>query len=65
MSRTYVVTGAGSGIGKTTAELLRAQGQTVIGVDLRGSDIDGDDVWAWSDPAVGAYFASLSGGAPE
>jgi hypothetical protein len=39
MSRTMVVTGAASGIGKTTAELLRSNGDTVIGVDLAGSDI--------------------------
>lgn len=42
MARTYIVTGAGSGIGKKTAELLREQGNTVVGVDLRGADVDGD-----------------------
>lgn len=42
MSRTYVITGAASGIGKTTAELLRADGHTVIGVDLAGVEVDGD-----------------------
>ena len=42
MARTIVVTGAGSGIGKASAELLRAQGATVIGVDLRGADLDVD-----------------------
>jgi NAD(P)-dependent dehydrogenase (short-subunit alcohol dehydrogenase family) len=41
-TRTYVVTGAASGIGKATAELLRSQGQTVIGVDLRDTDITVD-----------------------
>ena len=42
MARTYVITGAGSGIGKATADLLREQGQTVIGVDLRGAEVEGD-----------------------
>ncbi len=35
MSRTYVVTGAASGIGAVTAKLLLEQGHRVIGVDLR------------------------------
>lgn len=42
MSRTYVITGAASGIGRAAAELLTSQGHRVIGVDLRGSDIDLD-----------------------
>lgn len=42
MSRTYVVTGSGSGIGKATARLLREQGHTVIGVDLKNAEISGD-----------------------
>ncbi|MGX1751166.1 SDR family oxidoreductase [Glutamicibacter protophormiae] len=40
--RTYIVTGAGSGIGMATAELLRERGQKVIGVDLRGAEITAD-----------------------
>ena len=34
MIRTYVITGAASGIGKATAELLVERGQRVIGVGI-------------------------------
>ncbi|WP_125613139.1 SDR family oxidoreductase [Specibacter cremeus] len=40
--RSYVVTGAGSGIGAATAALLRERGETVIGVDLRGAEVEAD-----------------------
>ncbi|MEO0030255.1 MAG: hypothetical protein RIS94_13 [Pseudomonadota bacterium] len=42
MSRTIVITGAASGIGKATADICRAAGDTVIGVDLSGTDISAD-----------------------
>ena len=42
MSRTIVVTGSASGIGRATAALCRKAGQTVIGVDLRDADIEAD-----------------------
>jgi NAD(P)-dependent dehydrogenase (short-subunit alcohol dehydrogenase family) len=42
MSRTYVVTGAASGIGKATTERLRADGHTVVGVDLKDTDVTVD-----------------------
>lgn len=42
MSRTYVVTGAGSGIGQATAALLRERGQTVVGVDIKGAEVTAD-----------------------
>ena len=42
MARTYVITGAGSGIGAATARILREQGQTVVGVDLKNSDVTAD-----------------------
>jgi len=40
--RSYIVTGAASGIGKATKELLEERGHAVIGVDLHGTDIDAD-----------------------
>lgn len=42
MSRIVVVTGAGSGIGAICAKILRDQGNEVIGLDLKGSDIEVD-----------------------
>lgn len=42
MSRTYIITGSGSGIGASTAALLRERGETVIGVDLRGAEVEAD-----------------------
>lgn len=40
--KTYVVSGAASGIGAATAELLRGQGHRVITVDLRDADVTAD-----------------------
>jgi NAD(P)-dependent dehydrogenase (short-subunit alcohol dehydrogenase family) len=42
MTRFSVVTGAASGIGRATVQLLRSRGEQVIGVDLRGADILAD-----------------------
>lgn len=39
---TYVVTGAASGIGRATSQILSSRGHRVVGVDLRGSDVDAD-----------------------
>ncbi|WP_306322223.1 MULTISPECIES: SDR family oxidoreductase [unclassified Streptomyces] len=39
---TIAVTGAGSGMGATLTERLRAQGHTVIGVDLKNADVTAD-----------------------
>ena len=42
MSRTYVVTGAGSGIGAATYWLLKERGNVVVGVDLKEADVFAD-----------------------
>lgn len=42
MQKTYVVTGAASGIGAATTERLRADGHTVITVDRAGAEINAD-----------------------
>ncbi|MBC9926160.1 MULTISPECIES: SDR family oxidoreductase [unclassified Leucobacter] len=42
MARTVVITGSASGIGAATAELVRARGDRVIGIDLRGADVEAD-----------------------
>ena len=42
MSRTYVVTGGGSGIGLKTKELLLAAGENVVTVDIQNADVIAD-----------------------
>ena len=42
MSRTYVITGSASGIGAATAQLLGERGHRVVGVDIRGADVNVD-----------------------
>ena len=62
MARTIVVTGAASGIGKTTAELLRERGDTIIGVDLRDSDVNVDLTTDAGRTELVAKVRELSGG---
>ena len=62
MIRTTVITGAASGIGKATAERLRADGQTVIGVDLRDADITADLSTAEGRAALVEQVTARSGG---
>ena len=40
--RINVITGARSGMGKATLELLRSRGERVLGIDLRDSDVNAD-----------------------
>lgn len=42
MARTAIITGAASGIGRATKQLLDERGYRTVGVDLAGSDVDGD-----------------------
>jgi NAD(P)-dependent dehydrogenase (short-subunit alcohol dehydrogenase family) len=62
MTRTYVVTGSASGIGKATTELLRSQGNTVIGVDLRGAEVNTDLSTAEGRAALVSEVTEKSGG---
>lgn len=62
MSRTYVITGAASGIGRTAAEILTARGERVIGVDLQGVDVSGDLSTPEGRLAAAEEAARLAGG---
>lgn len=62
MTRTYVVTGAASGIGKATKTLLESKGDTVIGVDIAGSDVNVDLSTAQGREAMISEVTKLSGG---
>jgi NAD(P)-dependent dehydrogenase (short-subunit alcohol dehydrogenase family) len=63
MPRTYVVTGAASGIGKATRELLLERGNSVIGVDIKDADINVDLSTAAGRAALVTEVAAASGGA--
>jgi NAD(P)-dependent dehydrogenase (short-subunit alcohol dehydrogenase family) len=62
MSRTYVITGAASGIGKATAELLVERGNRVIGVDIHDADVVVDLSTAEGRLELVAKVTELSGG---
>lgn len=62
MSRTYVVTGSASGIGAATAELLRTLGHTVIGVDLKNAEVEGDLSSAAGRAAAAEEAIRIAGG---
>ena len=60
--RTYVVTGAASGIGAATAAWLRQAAGRVIGADLRDADVIADLTTAEGRAALVEGAARLSGG---
>jgi NAD(P)-dependent dehydrogenase (short-subunit alcohol dehydrogenase family) len=62
MSRTYVVTGSASGIGKATAELLLEQGHRVIGTDVRDAEVVADLSTASGRGALIEEVSRISGG---
>jgi NAD(P)-dependent dehydrogenase (short-subunit alcohol dehydrogenase family) len=62
MERTYVVTGAASGIGAATARLLRGQGHRVVACDLHDADVIADLATAEGRAALIDGVARLSGG---
>jgi NAD(P)-dependent dehydrogenase (short-subunit alcohol dehydrogenase family) len=62
MTRTYVVTGAASGIGQATTALLTERGHRVIGVDLHDADVTVDLSTAGGRESLVARVAELSGG---
>jgi NAD(P)-dependent dehydrogenase (short-subunit alcohol dehydrogenase family) len=63
MSRTVVITGSASGIGKATAELLGDRGYRVIGVDIAHADVEVDLSTADGRAALVSGVADISGGA--
>jgi len=77
MNRTYVVTGAASGIGAATAYCLRERGGRVVACDLHDADVVGDlttaegrsalveGVKRLSGGSVDAIIANAGGGPPE
>ncbi|MYR44951.1 SDR family oxidoreductase [Streptomyces sp. SID5910] len=62
MTRTYLVTGAASGIGRATADLLRARGHAVIGADMADGDITADLSTADGRTELAARARELTGG---
>ena len=76
MERTYVVTGAASGIGAATSAMLKVAGHKVIGVDIHNTDVTADlstalgrhqaaqDVINKADSSIDAVIACAGLGTP-
>lgn len=62
MTRTYLVTGSASGIGRAAAAKLTADGHRVIGVDLKNADIEADLSTPDGRSALVERATDLSGG---
>lgn len=62
MSRTVVVTGAGSGIGRALTDLLRDRGDRVVGVDLKDAEVSADLATADGRVAAADAVLELAGG---
>ena len=62
---TICITGAAGGIGLATRRLLEARGDTVVGVDLRGAEVDADLATDEGRAAMVAGVTDRSGGVLE
>ncbi|MFI8928076.1 SDR family oxidoreductase [Streptomyces sp. NPDC053474] len=61
-ARTYLITGAASGIGRATARRLSARGRRVIGADLKDTDVSADLATAEGRALLAEAAADLGGG---
>lgn len=61
--RVYVITGAASGIGLVTKQLLESRGHRVIGADLHNAEVIADLSTAPGRAALVNQVTSISGGA--
>ena len=62
MARTYVITGAASGIGLATRGMLEKSGHRVIGVDLNNTDVSADLSTAAGRKDAATKAVELAGG---